>query len=133
MTFTKTMAENLAHSKGHCLTLRGITHRFGEFTAVRQIDRDIAGGELVALSGPSGCAKSTLLRIVAGFIAQSEGVVLFDDEPVDHLIPNRRGAGIVFQNCALFPHMTVADVAYGLQARHMPKERIRPRRFPCAS
>jgi putative spermidine/putrescine transport system ATP-binding protein len=113
---------------GHRLTLRGVTHRFGEFTAVQGIDLDIAGGELVALLGPSGCGKSTLLRIIAGFIAQSQGSVLFDGEPVDHLAPNRRGAGIVFQNYALFPHMSVAEnVAYGLEARHTPKARIAPR------
>jgi len=113
---------------GHRLTLRGVTHRFGDFTAVQGIDLDIAGGELVALLGPSGCGKSTLLRIIAGFIAQSQGSVLFDGEPVDHLAPNRRGAGIVFQNYALFPHMSVTDnVAYGLEARHTPKAKTASR------
>ena len=110
---------------GHRLTLDGVTHRFGDFTAVQDIDLDIAGGELVARLGPSGCGKSTLLRIIAGFIAQSEGRVLFDGEAVDHLMPTRRGAGIVFQNYALFPHMTVAgNVAYGLEARRTPRARI---------
>jgi putative spermidine/putrescine transport system ATP-binding protein len=83
---------------------------------------------LVALLGPSGCGKSTLLRIVSGFIRQTEGRVLFDGEPVDHLSPSRRGVGIVFQNYALFPHMTVAEnVAYGLQARKWPRAKIAPR------
>ena len=110
---------------GHRLTLERVTHRFGEIAAVQEIDLDIAGGELVALLGPSGCGKSTLLRIIAGFIAQSEGRVLFDGEPVDHLVPTKRGAGIVFQNYALFPHMTVAaNVAYGLEARRLPRDRI---------
>ena len=113
---------------GHRLTLAGVSHRFGDFTAVSDIDLDISGGELVALLGPSGCGKSTLLRIIAGFIAQSQGSVLFDDEPVDHLTPNRRGAGIVFQNYALFPHMSVAgNVAYGLEAKRTPKPKIAPR------
>src|SRR5215469_3124755 len=86
------------------------------------------GGELVALLGQSGCGKSTLLRIVSGFIRQSSGRVLFDGEPVDHLPPSRRGAGIVFQNYALFPHMTVAEnVAYGLEAHKWPRQRIGPR------
>jgi putative spermidine/putrescine transport system ATP-binding protein len=116
------------HRSGHRLTLEGLTHRFGDFTAVRDIELDIEGGELVALLGPSGCGKSTLLRIIAGFIAQTQGRVLFDREPVDHLVPNRRGAGIVFQNYALFPHMSVAgNIAYGLEARRTPKDRIRQR------
>jgi putative spermidine/putrescine transport system ATP-binding protein len=107
---------------------RGHQPRFGDALAVRDINLDIAGGELVALLGPSGCGKSTLLRIVSGFIRQSSGRVLFDSEPVDHLPPSRRGAGIVFQNYALFPHMTVAEnVAYGLEAQKWPRRRIAPR------
>src|SRR6516162_5342023 len=118
----------MASHRGHRLRLEDISHRFGEFVAVRDINLDVAGGELVALLGPSGCGKSTLLRIVSGFIRQSQGRVLFDGEPVDHLTPSRRGAGIVFQNYALFPHMTVADnVAYGLQAHKWPKQRIASR------
>jgi putative spermidine/putrescine transport system ATP-binding protein len=113
---------NPTRGGGHRLTLEGITHRFGEFTAVQDINLDISGGELVALLGPSGCGKSTLLRIIAGFIAQTQGSVLFDNQPVDHLAPNRRGAGIVFQNYALFPHMTVGEnVAFPLRARRLPK------------
>jgi len=113
---------------GHRLRLDNITHRFGEFIAVGDVSLDIAGGELVALLGPSGCGKSTLLRIMAGFIRQSEGRVLFDEAAVDHLPANRRGVGIVFQNYALFPHMTVRqNVAYGLQAQHWPRDKIAPR------
>jgi putative spermidine/putrescine transport system ATP-binding protein len=115
-------------SRGHHLQLDGITHRFGDFVAVSDIELEIAAGELVALLGPSGCGKSTLLRIVAGFIRQSQGRVLFDGECVDHLPPNRRGAGIVFQNYALFPHMSVwQNVAYGLEAQRWPRQRISSR------
>src|SRR4051812_44751020 len=118
----------MATNRGHRLTLDHITQRFNDFVAVRDINLDVAGGELVALLGPSGCGKSTLLRIMSGFIRQTEGRVLFDGEPVDHLTPSQRGVGIVFQNYALFPHMTVADnVAYGLQARKWPREKIAPR------
>ena len=118
----------MATNRGHRLTLDNITQRFNDFVAVRDINLDVAGGELVALLGPSGCGKSTLLRIMSGFIRQSEGRVLFDGEPVDHLSPSQRGVGIVFQNYALFPHMTVADnVAYGLQAHKWPREKIAPR------
>jgi putative spermidine/putrescine transport system ATP-binding protein len=118
----------MAASRSHRVRLDGITHRFNDFTAVRDIELDIAGGELVALLGPSGCGKSTLLRIVAGFIRQSEGRVLFDDDIVDKLPPSARGVGIVFQNYALFPHMTIAEnVAYGLQAHKWPRQKIVPR------
>jgi putative spermidine/putrescine transport system ATP-binding protein len=118
----------MATNPGHRLTLDRITQRFGDFTAVRDVSLDVAGGELVALLGPSGCGKSTLLRIMSGFIRQTEGRVLFDGEGVDHLSPSRRGVGIVFQNYALFPHMSVAEnVAYGLQAQKWPRTRIGPR------
>src|SRR5471030_1305419 len=118
----------MATNRGHRLTLDSITQRFNDFTAVRDIDLDVAGGELVALLGPSGCGKSTLLRIMSGFIRQTEGRVLFDGEPVDHLSPSQRGVGIVFQNYALFPHMSVTDnVAYGLHAHKWPREKIAPR------
>jgi putative spermidine/putrescine transport system ATP-binding protein len=115
-------------SRGHRLTLDNITQRFNDFVAVSDINLDVGGGELVALLGPSGCGKSTLLRIMSGFIRQTEGRVLFDGESVDHLTPSQRGVGIVFQNYALFPHMTVAqNVAYGLQAHKWPREKIGPR------
>src|SRR5579871_6281407 len=115
-------------ARSHRVRLDGISHRFNDAVAVAGIDLDIMGGELVALLGPSGCGKSTLLRIISGFIRQTAGHVLFDDEAVDHLSPGARGAGIVFQNYALFPHMTVAEnVAYGLQAHRWPREKIAPR------
>jgi len=99
------------------LLLDRITHRYGGQVAVGDVTLDIGGGELVALLGPSGCGKTTLLRIVAGFVRQMAGRVLVGGAPIDHLSPSRRGVGIVFQNYALFPHMSVADnVAYGLAA-----------------
>src|ERR1043166_7990289 len=119
--------ENTAR-RGHHVRLDDITHRFGDLDAVRDITLDVAPGELVGLLGPSGCGKSTLLRIVSGFIRQTRGKVLFDGAPVDGLSPRRRGVGIVFQNYALFPHMTVAEnVAYGLQAHKWPRSQIAPR------
>src|SRR5437879_13632508 len=92
--------------RGHSLRLDTITHRFATTTAVRGVSLEVSAGELVALLGPSGCGKSTLLRIIAGFIRQSEGAVRYDGEPVDHLPPNRRGAGIVSPNSAPCAHMT---------------------------
>lgn len=112
------MAGAGADVAGEPLTLDGVSHSYGEGLAVDDVTLEVAGGELVALLGPSGCGKSTLLRIVAGFLNQSRGQVKIGDRFVDPLPPNRREVGIVFQNYALFPHMTVADnIAYGLDAR----------------
>jgi putative spermidine/putrescine transport system ATP-binding protein len=104
---------------GRSLVLDAITHRYpGGAVAVENINLDVKGGEIIALLGPSGCGKTTLLRIVAGFIAQTEGRIIIGDDIVDALPPNRRAVGIVFQNYALFPHLTIAEnVAYGLAAR----------------
>ncbi|WP_434625917.1 ABC transporter ATP-binding protein [Azospirillum sp. B2RO_4] len=107
-----------ASPRGQTLLLDGITQRYGASLAVNEVTLDIRGGELVALLGPSGCGKTTLLRIIAGFLAQTKGHVMVGGQSVDGLPPNRRSVGIVFQNYALFPHMTVAEnVAYGLDAR----------------
>jgi putative spermidine/putrescine transport system ATP-binding protein len=103
---------------GRSLVLDAITHRYGDSFAVQNVNLDIRGGELVSLLGPSGCGKTTLLRIIAGFVAQTEGRVIVGDEVIDALPPTKRAVGIVFQNYALFPHMTIAEnVTYGLAAR----------------
>jgi putative spermidine/putrescine transport system ATP-binding protein len=103
---------------GTRLRLDNIVHRYGSVTVINDISLDIDGGELVAFLGPSGCGKTTLLRIIAGFVSQTSGTVTIGDARVDHLRPNQRQTGIVFQHYALFPHMTVAEnVGYGLAAR----------------
>jgi putative spermidine/putrescine transport system ATP-binding protein len=100
------------------VVLDQIHHRYAGATAVESVSLAIPAGELVALLGPSGCGKTTLLRVVAGLLRQTSGSVRIGSEVVDALPTNERGAGIVFQNYALFPHMTVeANVAYGLRAR----------------
>ncbi|WP_262421589.1 ABC transporter ATP-binding protein [Paraburkholderia sp. UCT31] len=102
---------------GAAVQMRGIRHRFAAVPVIEDVTLEVAAGELVALLGPSGCGKSTLLRILAGLQVQSEGEVHIGGQRVDGLAPRQRGVGIVFQNYALFPHMTVAaNVAYGLEA-----------------
>jgi len=111
--------------QGVALTLDAITHRFGHTVAVNGVSLRVEPGEIVALLGPSGCGKTTLLRIVAGLLRQSDGHVAVGDDIVDDLPPNERGAGIVFQNYALFPHMTVeGNVGYGLRAQGTPRKAI---------
>jgi putative spermidine/putrescine transport system ATP-binding protein len=105
---------NTYGTAGHALTLRSITQRFGAVTAANNITLEIQPGELVSLLGPSGCGKTTLLKIVAGFQRPMAGDVLVDGCSITGLPPYARQIGIVFQNYALFPHMTVAqNVAYG--------------------
>ena len=100
------------------LDVEDLIVRYGAATAVDGVTLAIEPGEVVALLGPSGCGKTTLLRVIAGFVRQAEGRVRVDGAPIDHLPANQRNIGIVFQNYALFPHMTVAEnVAYGLKAR----------------
>src|SRR3954451_25379609 len=123
------MAETMG---GRSLVLDAITHRYpGGAIAVENINLDVKGGEIIALLGPSGCGKSTLLRIIAGFIGQTEGRVIVGDHIVEHLSPNRRAVGIVFQNYALHPHLTIAEnVGYGLAARGVgkaPRRRVEVR------
>ncbi|WP_207802746.1 ABC transporter ATP-binding protein [Roseicella frigidaeris] len=117
-----------ASLRGHTLDVLGLGVRYGAFTALDAVDLSVQAGEVLALLGPSGCGKTTLLRTVAGFVRQDAGQVLIDGAAIDDLPPNRRRVGIVFQNYALFPHMSVAEnVAYGLRARGEPRARIGPR------
>ena len=103
---------------GRTLDVDNLTVRYGAAVAVDAVSLAIEPGEVVALLGPSGCGKTTLLRVIAGFVRQAGGRVLVDGAGIDHLPANQRNVGIVFQNYALFPHMTVAEnVAYGLRAR----------------
>ena len=108
------------------LSLQSIEQRYrgAPSPAVDGVSLDIGAGELVALLGPSGCGKTTLLRIIAGFVEQTSGRVVVGGRPIDDLPPNRREVGVVFQNYALFPHMSTLDnVAYGLACRGEPRAR----------
>src|ERR1700719_1548230 len=97
----------------------------GGFEAVKGVSFTIPDGNLCVLVGPSGCGKSTLLRMVAGVEAITAGEVLLDGEVVNHREPAERDIAMVFQNYALYPHMSVYDnMAYGLRNRRMPAPEI---------
>jgi iron(III) transport system ATP-binding protein len=100
------------------IAVRDLGKRFGPLVVVAKTTFDIGEGELFTLLGPSGCGKTTLLRLIAGFHRPDEGEVLFDGKNVNEVPPHLRGIGMVFQNYALWPHMTVREnVAYGLKLR----------------
>ncbi len=108
--------------------LEGVTKRFGPVVAVHQLTLHIQEGELLTLLGPSGCGKTTTLRLVAGFLTPEKGRIHFGALDVTRLPPEHRNVGIVFQNYALFPHMTVAqNVAFGLEVRGLSTSEIRSR------
>ncbi len=110
------------------LTLSGIRKSFGATQVLHGIDLEVADGEMIVIVGASGCGKSTALRIVAGLESPTEGLVLIDGRDVTALEPADRDIAMVFQNYALYPHMTVFDnMAYGLKIRRMPKAEIRSR------
>lgn len=110
------------------LQLHNVTKRYGDFHAVRDVTLDVPDGEFLVLLGPSGCGKTTTLRIIAGFVEATAGTVLLGGRDVTTLPPWKRNAGLVFQNYALFPHLTVAEnVAFGLEMRKVAKPDIAPR------
>jgi putrescine transport system ATP-binding protein len=97
------------------IAMSGVVKRFGDFTAVNNVNLDIHKGELFCLLGESGCGKSTLLRMLAGFEQPTSGRILIDGEDMGHVPPDRRPTNMMFQSYALFPHMSVEkNVAYGL-------------------
>jgi putative spermidine/putrescine transport system ATP-binding protein len=104
------------------LELNQLSKRYGDFFAARDVTLDVADGEFLVLLGPSGCGKTTTLRMIAGFIDPSGGAVRLGDVDVTRLPAWKRNTGLVFQNYALFPHLTVAqNVAFGLEMRKVAK------------
>jgi spermidine/putrescine ABC transporter ATP-binding subunit len=111
--------------KDIAVRLDGVSKRFGTSVALDEAWLTIGRGEFMTLLGPSGCGKTTLLNLVAGFLAPDQGEIFIDGALVTDVPTFERNTGIVFQNYALFPHMTVANnVAYGLKARGMAKDEI---------
>lgn len=107
------------------VTLKNISHKFDKENVLNNINIEIQNGELFTLLGPSGCGKTTLLRIIAGFIKPSIGEVYLSDENITNLSPEKRDIGIVFQNYALFSHMSVYEnITYGLKIKKLSKKQI---------
>ena len=115
------------------LRLDRVTRRFAgvggnAFNALNELNLTVRRGEFIALLGPSGCGKSTALNCIAGLLPLSDGTIRLDDTRIDTLPPERRGFGMVFQNYALFPHMSVArNIGFGLRMRGMTQADAAPR------
>jgi len=110
------------------LRIEGVGKSFGNFRAVDRLSLDIRAGEFFALLGPSGCGKTTLLRMLAGFETPDEGRILLDGKDIAQVAPHQRPVNMMFQNYALFPHLSVADnVAFGLKRTAMTKAEIAAR------
>ncbi|MBI5812679.1 MAG: ABC transporter ATP-binding protein [Meiothermus silvanus] len=113
---------------GIAVRLEGIRKRFGDTVAVAGVDLEIQSGEFFSLLGPSGCGKTTLLRMIAGFDAPDEGRILIAGQDMLGVPPYRLPVNTVFQNYALFPHLTVEqNIAFGLRMKRMPKDQIAKR------
>ena len=111
----------------HCIVrIRDVVKEFDGETVVNHMNLDIAEGEFLTILGPSGCGKTTTLRMIAGFEDVTSGEILLEGASVEGLPPNVRNINTVFQNYALFPHMTVEDnIAFGLVEKKVPKDKIK--------
>ncbi len=108
------------------LEIKNLTKKFGEFTAVEDISLTVEKGEIIALLGGSGCGKTTILRMLAGFIEPYNGTISLEGNVINKIPAYKRNIGIFFQNYALFPHMTVLDnIAFSLKIKKMKKEQIK--------
>ncbi|BCB76947.1 spermidine/putrescine ABC transporter ATP-binding protein PotA [Phytohabitans flavus] len=113
-------------SGGFGVVLRGIRKQFGTSVAVDDLDLDVRPGEFLTLLGPSGCGKTTTLNMIAGFLTPNQGQILLDGQDVSRQPPDRRDTAMVFQQYALFPHLTVGqNVGYGLRMRKRRPAEIR--------
>src|SRR5690348_10980517 len=110
------------------VTLRKVIKKYDEVLAVRGVDLDIADKEFIVLVGPSGCGKSTTLRMIAGLEEISGGDIAIGGDVVNDVPPKDRDIAMVFQNYALYPHMTVAEnMSFGLRLKRYPKAEIKAR------
>jgi putative spermidine/putrescine transport system ATP-binding protein len=112
----------MSREAAHALELRALNKQFGAHAAVREVNLDVAPGEMIVLLGPSGCGKTTTLRMIAGFLPATSGDILLDGGSILGVPAYRRDIGIVFQSYALFPHLSVArNVRFGLEMRRVPR------------
>src|SRR3954453_10200032 len=113
---------------GQAIVLDAVSKQFGDHAAVRDVSLSIRDGEFFSLLGPSGCGKTTTLRMIAGFVEPDEGRILLQGRDVTTVPPNKRPVNMVFQQYALFPHMSVYDnVAFGLTVKRVPRSEHRSR------
>jgi putative spermidine/putrescine transport system ATP-binding protein len=121
-------AEGKARLRDFAVRFESVAKRFAAVVALEDVSLSIGRGEFITLLGPSGCGKTTLLNLVAGFFRPDSGAILVDGQVVNDVPTYKREIGIMFQNYALFPHMTVAsNIAYGLKMRRLDKDEIRRR------
>ena len=107
------------------ISIKDAVKRYGENTVIPDLTLEIGDGELFTLLGPSGCGKTTLLRMIAGFNSIEGGDICFNEKRINDMDPSKRNIGMVFQNYAIFPNLSVRDnVAFGLKNRKMEKAQI---------
>ena len=108
------------------VAVKNLTKKFGDVTAVNNLSLEFESGKLICLLGPSGCGKSTMLNMLSGIMPVTDGKIYFDDVDVTELTPDKREVGLVFQNYALYPHMTVLEnICFPLKIKKVKKaERI---------
>ncbi|WEK55469.1 MAG: ABC transporter ATP-binding protein [Candidatus Cohnella colombiensis] len=110
------------------ISFRDVVKKYGELKVIPELSLEIKKGEFFTLLGPSGCGKTTLLRMIAGFNSIEGGTIQFNDRVINQVAPGKRNIGMVFQNYAIFPHLSViGNVAFGLQNRKVSKEEIASR------
>ena len=108
--------------------LKNVVKKYGDVTAVHELNLEVQDGEFLTLLGPSGCGKTTTLRLIAGFISPNQGTIFLGDHDVTQVAPQHREIGMVFQDYALFPHMTIFEnIEFGLKERRYDKKSIQPR------